>query len=517
MRNEILHFIAILGLTGCTASPVVPVDGGMEPFDATGRDVGGGEDSARPVDSALVPDGGPLGCTSDDACADGAGCATDCTVDTCVVASGSCRHTVTPALCAAGESCNAATGCCEAGRPCADDADCEDMDACTTTERCDPAARVCTFVPLDGDADGDPPRVCGGGDCNDADPNVFAGADERCNGGDDDCDTMIDEGADSACGDRRVCVAGTCECSAGFTDCFGTCDDPMTSPSNCGMCGQSCGSGTCSGGACRCAAGQAFCGASGCVDVSSEDAHCGACDSPCDSFETCATGSCVGCDAPGSPCCGGTSGYCATGLICTAGTCASCGGWGEPCCSATRCSSFPYTLTCVADTCEHCGELREPCCAGRSPSCYFYACSGGFCGGCMAPYTVCDGLCVDTEREHDHCGACGNACGASELCSAGTCIPCGAEGSICCGTTCGAGLACITNSSFGGTCRRAASCSPTAQTGCRAGEACYRSSSDGTLYCAPAGTGAPGAACTDDTDCAPGSGCDIRGRVCRAY
>jgi hypothetical protein len=36
------------------------------------------------------------------------------------------------------------------------------------------------------------------GDCNDGDVLVFPGADERCNGADDDCDGGIDEGATAA-------------------------------------------------------------------------------------------------------------------------------------------------------------------------------------------------------------------------------------------------------------------------------------------------------------------------------
>ena len=44
----------------------------------------------------------------------------------------------------------------------------------------------------DADVDGD--GVDGeGGDCDDADPGVYPGAEERCNGADDDCDAVVDE------------------------------------------------------------------------------------------------------------------------------------------------------------------------------------------------------------------------------------------------------------------------------------------------------------------------------------
>ncbi len=60
---------------------------------------------------------------------------------------------------------------------------------------------------MDGDGDGYTSDV----DCNDADPAVHPGAVEGCNGVDDDCDLMIDEGFDKD-GD-------------GFTTCAGDCND----------------------------------------------------------------------------------------------------------------------------------------------------------------------------------------------------------------------------------------------------------------------------------------------------
>jgi hypothetical protein len=45
----------------------------------------------------------------------------------------------------------------------------------------------------DGDGDGFLGSICGGDDCDDADAAVFPGADEWCNGVDDDCDGAVDE------------------------------------------------------------------------------------------------------------------------------------------------------------------------------------------------------------------------------------------------------------------------------------------------------------------------------------
>jgi hypothetical protein len=69
---------------------------------------------------------------------------------------------------------------------------CEDGDACTD-DQCD-AAGGCLHPPLDHDGDGHMPNAGGcGDDCNDRRSNVFLGADELCDGVDNDCDESIDE------------------------------------------------------------------------------------------------------------------------------------------------------------------------------------------------------------------------------------------------------------------------------------------------------------------------------------
>ncbi len=41
---------------------------------------------------------------------------------------------------------------------------------------------------------------------------------------------------------------------------------------------------------------------------------------------------------------------------------------------------------------------------------------------CSSGLTSCDGTCIDTQSDSQHCGACGNVCNAEEPCSEGTCL-----------------------------------------------------------------------------------------------
>jgi hypothetical protein len=59
---------------------------------------------------------------------------------------------------------------------------------------CDEGILGCLIVPIDNDADSHLPVECGGGDCDDDDETVFAGAPELCDYTDNDCDGEVDEG-----------------------------------------------------------------------------------------------------------------------------------------------------------------------------------------------------------------------------------------------------------------------------------------------------------------------------------
>lgn len=365
-------------------------------------------DGARPLDAGVDAATG--------ACASAADCddSVDCTTDSCTT-SGRCLHVLTPALCGPGESCSAVDGC-TPGRICGTSADCTDDDPCTMNERCDPASRVCLFAALDGDGDGDPPRVCGGTDCDDSMPGVSGSSIERCDQIDDDCDGRIDEGAD-LCGPNGICDR-FCTCPASLHQCADGCFDLMTDDAHCGACDfAECGAGShCVAGECRCADGRLDC-FGGCTDERTDPQNCGACDHRCSLVGTCVNGSCE-CRAPAMFCgtlcvdvtsdptaCGNCTTQCRSGEDCLGGVCTPCGGPGETCCDPfgeARCD----TGTCNAGVCPACGGLGDPCC-GTSCNAGL-ACTGGSCT--MPACSIADGV------VGGHCGT-GSVCSGGAACA----------------------------------------------------------------------------------------------------
>lgn len=108
-------------------------------------------------------------------------------------------------------------------------------------------------------------RVDRGGDCDDGDADVHPMADERCDDRDDDCDTLVDEGAAAACeaaltGSVAECVSGECVvvgCTGSRVDYNGEASDGCeidvcSDASGCDGCGLACsGAGAfCSAGSC---------------------------------------------------------------------------------------------------------------------------------------------------------------------------------------------------------------------------------------------------------------------------
>ncbi len=98
--------------------------------------------------------------------------------------------------------------------------DCDDGDPGINPgvgESCDGEDNDCDGVIDEGfDEDGDGFRTCGASpDCDDSDPTIYPGATEVCNGADDDCDGVADNGA----------TGDTDEDGDGVSTCEGDCDD----------------------------------------------------------------------------------------------------------------------------------------------------------------------------------------------------------------------------------------------------------------------------------------------------
>jgi hypothetical protein len=358
-------------------------------------------DGASSDDGGFGIDGGEVACSA--SCNDNV----DCTVDSCV--NGACQHRIDNGACGAGSSCNLTMGC-QQGKSCANDMDCADMDGCTTNPNCNQMVGRCEYDVLDRDGDGYAPPSCGGKDCDDARGLVSPSGTETCNGRDDDCDGMIDEGLQLAAG--NACVNGRPECAQGYERCGGpggACINVQTDPANCGGCLNICDSGeSCTMGECTCNTGGSvmMCGgpADRCADLTKSEFHCGGC---------------------GDICLGNGP---LDAQACINGACEPCGGENQVCCDNVGIAQLPLCLPGL--TCE--GGAGAP---------------GSKCT-CAAGSTKCGNACVDLKTSRTNCGMCGNACDPDETCvtagGASTCQACGGLGERCCAPLdlCTGGLVC---------------------------------------------------------------------------
>lgn len=245
------------------------------------------------------------------------------------------------------------------------------------------------------------------------------------------------------CRSREHCEFGRCECNAGTSRCGPgeccvpderCCRDEEGVGRNCCAVGLTC----CSDGTCRDLGSQLHCGA--CFDECAANERC--CQNVCTPVNTVARcGDCGQSCEPGEECCRkgsrnltvGNRSISVQNWECTRlGTNSDCNACSDAC---------PAPKICQDRSCV-CPTNRDPC--------------GATC--CAVGQRCCNGLCVDTRTDPQHCGACNNACAPPKVCDATGCHcpanrpPCG---TTCCpvGQQCSNGICCATGlTNCGGQC-----------------------------------------------------------------
>ncbi len=117
---------------------------------------------------------------------------------------------------------------------------------------------------------------------------VRQGVGEACDGRDNDCNGIADDGALCTEAGTR-CEAGRCVC-APENSCGGQCVDRSSNPLHCGACGVVCNQ-QCVNGACACQSGRTLCGGD-CVVLEDDLRHCGGCGQACGDGQRCTRGAC---------------------------------------------------------------------------------------------------------------------------------------------------------------------------------------------------------------------------------
>ncbi|HEY3447961.1 MAG TPA: DUF11 domain-containing protein, partial [Myxococcales bacterium] len=217
-----------------------------------------------------------------------------------------------------------------------------------------------------------------------------------------------------------------------------------------------------------------------------------------------ATGTCIGCRSDAD--CGGAAPVCQG-----SGACGQCSASNPAACAGATPVCDPTSGTCL-------GCRTDADCGGAAPACQ----ASGACAQCSpANPTACTGSTPACEPTSGTCIGCrtdADCGGATPACQAGgACGQCSATNSTACvGTTplCGSASLCVACNGDDGT-GASAACPSSAKPFCAADGSCGRCGYDSDCasgphagpYCSPA-SGACGATCWSDAECAPDGWCD---------